>query len=73
MSGCNLKNVLPFGIANEPTIEEYLLQAAPDPEPFSFVPMQSTQEEILAKHKQERENIYPDNSFFDIYQHGMSV
>jgi hypothetical protein len=73
MSDCNLKNVLPFGIANEPTIEEYLLQAAPDPEPFSFVPMLSTQEEILVKHKQERENIYPDNSFFDIYQHGMSV
>lgn len=73
ISGCNSKYINLFGIPNELSIEEHLLQSAPDPDPFSFAPMQGTQEEILAKHKPERENIYPDNSFFDNYQYGMSV
>jgi hypothetical protein len=35
--------------------------------------MQGTQEEILAKHQQERGNSFPDNSFFVNNQPGISV
>lgn len=52
---------LPKGL----TLEEYALEGPPQVEPLTFRPVQGTQEEILAKHRAEREKHFPDNSFFD--------
>lgn len=73
LSGCNSKISNKLFIPNEITVEEYLLKSVPDTDPLTFVPIKGTQEEILVKHKQERENTFPENSFFDNFQHGMSV
>jgi hypothetical protein len=55
------------------TIEEYPLVQAPGVEPLTFVPVQSTQAEILTKHARERGNAYPDNSVTSGSQSGKSI
>jgi hypothetical protein len=62
-----------LSLPSELSVEEYPLKNAPNVEPLTFMPMQGTQEEILAKHQQERGNSFPDNSFFVNGQPGISV
>jgi len=44
------------------TIDEYLLKDAPAIEPLTFTPKAGSQEDILAKHQQERKVRIPNNS-----------
>jgi hypothetical protein len=73
MGSCNSKHATQPSFPSELSIEEYPLKNAPSAEPFTFTPMQGTQEEILAKHQQERGNSFPDNSIFTNGQPGILV
>jgi hypothetical protein len=54
-------------------VEEHSLSDAPNPDPLTFTPLQGTQEEIFAKHQQERGKSFPDNSIFVNGQPGMAI
>jgi hypothetical protein len=71
--GCSLKETSKSSIPKELVIEETQLRDIPNLEPLTFIPVQGTQNEILAKRKQQRDDVYTDNSFFDNYQFGMSL
>jgi len=73
LGSCSPKQTIQLNLPSELSVEEYPLKNAPDLEPLTFLPMQGTQEEILAKHQQERGKSLPDSSFFDDAQSGMSV
>jgi hypothetical protein len=64
---------LDLSLPSELSVEEYPLKNAPNVEPLTFIPMQGTQEEILAKHQQERGNSFLDNAVFVNGQPGISV
>jgi hypothetical protein len=73
LGSCNSKHATQPSLPSELSVEEYPLKNAPNVEPLTFMPMQGTQEEILAKHQQERGNSFPNNSFFVNGQPGISV
>ena len=52
---------LPSGLR----IDEYALKDHPQVDPLKFEPIQSSQTDLLAKHNQEKQNRFPDNSFFE--------
>lgn len=62
LDGCGSKVATPPGLPSGLSVEEYPLKSAPGVEPLTFLPVQGTQEEILAKRQQEREKTFPDNS-----------
>jgi hypothetical protein len=62
LNGCNSRHTAQTSLPSGLSIEEYPLQDAPTLDPLSFVPVQGTQEEILAKHLQERGMSFQDNS-----------
>jgi hypothetical protein len=62
LDGCGSKAATPAGLPSGLSVEEYQLTSAPGVEPLTFLPVQGTQEGILAKHQQERENTFPDDS-----------
>ena len=55
------------------TIEEYPLQDAPTVEPLTFTPTEGSQQDILAKHQQERNVPIPNNSMLFEGQPAFSV
>jgi len=55
------------------TIEEYPLKGAPTADPLTFIPEESSQNEILAKHQQERDLPVPNNSMLFDGQPAYSV
>jgi hypothetical protein len=61
LNGCNSKQATQTSLPAGLNVEEYPLQDAPTLDPLSFVPVQGTQEEILAKHQQERSMSFQDN------------
>jgi hypothetical protein len=71
--GCNPQTAPPSIISPKVVVEEYPLKGAPDLEPLSFIPVEGTQEGILAKHQKERGNTYPANSPFFAGQSGVPV
>jgi hypothetical protein len=73
LGSCDSKSGTQPSLPSGLSVEEYALKDAPSVEPLTFIPEQRTQDEILAKHEKERENTFPDNSFFDNYQPGRSV
>lgn len=60
---------MPTGLS----IDEYALKEAPQSEPLTFVPVQGSQREILAKHQQERHAHFPDKSYDHNGQFGLST
>lgn len=62
VNGCSSKQVAPTTSLSELTIKEYPLKFAPTIDPLSFTLEQGSQDEILAKHQQERDLPVPDNS-----------
>ena len=73
LGGCNSSHAAQSNVPTGLSIEEYPLKNAPGVEPLTFVPIQGTQQEILAKHQQDRGLAFPDNSFFTNGQAGMAV
>ena len=53
--------VLPGGLR----LEEYALRREPDLDPLSFLPIEGTQEQVLARHAAQRSATYPDRASFD--------
>jgi len=45
-------------------VEEYALKGTPEVEPLTFLLVESTQEEILRKHRDERDKRFPDQLYF---------
>jgi hypothetical protein len=73
IGGCKSINANHVNIPIGLSIEEHLLIKEPELDPLSFIPSKGSQTEILAKHQKERENTYPDNSFFNNMSFSMSV
>jgi hypothetical protein len=73
LGSCNSSHAVQSNLPTGLSIEEYPLKNAPGVEPLTFMPIQGTQQEILAKHQQERGLAFPDNSFFTNGNAGMSV
>jgi hypothetical protein len=73
LGNCNSKHTTQSGLPVELSVEEYPLKNAPNVEPLTFVPIQGTQEEILAKHQQERANSFQDNFGFINGQPSISI
>jgi hypothetical protein len=71
--GCVSQQVTPTTSSSKLTIDEYPLQYAPAADPLSFIPEQGSQEEILAKHQQERSMPAPNNSLLFEDQPAFSV
>ncbi len=73
LNSCSSKQVAQTTSPSKLTIEEYPLQYAPTTDPLSFTPEQGSQEEILAKHQQERGIPVPNNSMLFEGQPAFSV
>ena len=73
VSGCSSKQAVPTTSLSELTIEEYPLKFAPATDPLSFTLEQGSQDEILAKHQQERDLPVPNNSLLYKGQPAFSV
>jgi hypothetical protein len=67
LGGCDFVNPLPPQMpgALPPglSVEEHALKNMPEVEPLTFVPVKSTQAEILSKHQDERDKRFPDWSY----------
>ena len=46
-------------------LEEYALRQEPDLDPLSFLPIEGTQEQVLARHAAQRSATFPDRASFD--------
>jgi hypothetical protein len=73
LGSCNSSHAAQSNLPTGLSIEEYPLKNAPGVEPLTFMPIQGTQQEILAKHQQDRGLSFSDNSFFRNSLAGMSV
>jgi len=73
VSGCSSKQAAPATSLSGLTTKEYPLKFAPATDPLSFTPEQGSQDEILAKHQQERGLPVPDNSMLFDGQPAFSV
>jgi hypothetical protein len=71
--GCNPQTATPSIISSEVVVEEYPLEGVPNVEPLSFLPVEGTQEEILAKHQYDRGNTYLENSPYFTSQPGFPI
>jgi hypothetical protein len=64
LGGCDFVNPAPAQVplaqASELSVEEHALRGMPEVEPLTFVPMESTQVEILSKHQNERSKRFSD-------------
>lgn len=73
ISGCSSKQAVSTPSLSELTIEEYPLKFAPTTDPLTFTLEQGSQDEILAKHQQERDLSVPNNSMLYKEQPAFSV
>jgi len=67
LGGCDFVNPVPpqtpLALVPKLSVEEYALKGMPEIEPLIFVPVKSTQAEILGKHQGERNKRFPDWSY----------
>lgn len=67
LGGCDFVNPVspqtPLALAPKLSVEEYALKGMPEVEPLTFVPVKSTQAEILSKHQDKRDKRFPDWSY----------
>jgi hypothetical protein len=64
LGGCDFANPIspqpPLALPSELSVEEHALKNMPEIEPLTFVPVESTQAEILSKHQNERSKHFSD-------------